>query len=151
MKKHRLAILAALALASYCVASSLDYRALAGQRDVPLPAVSPEKKEPLTAQQVERLVRYAMKVEGLDGRWTENDVDLMAALCWRESRRYPGCQNPRSSAYGLWQFLDSTWEGTRIQKTADPLLQTIAAVRYVKSRYKDPTRAYWHQVERNYY
>lgn len=151
MKKPRTFTIAALLLISYCAASTLDYHALPGEREVPLPEppVAATKPQPMTREQVTRLVRYAILVEGLD--WDENDVDLMVSLCWRESRFYVGCQNPDSTAYGLWQFLDSTWRPTRIAKTRDPLLQTIAACRYVRARYGDATKAYWHQVRKNYY
>ena len=33
-------------------------------------------------------------------------------------------QNPSSSAYGMFQFLDSTWGGVGGHKTSDPWLQT---------------------------
>ena len=151
MKKPRTLTVAALLLISYCAASTLDYHALPGEREVPLPepTVAATKPEPMTREQVTRLVRYAILVEGLD--WDENDVDLMVSLCWRESRFNPDGQNPRSTAFGLWQFIDSTWKPTRIAKTRDPLLQTIAAARYIRARYDNPTRAYWHQVEKDYY
>ena len=85
------------------------------------------------------LIEKAFEIEGVD--WDERQADAMLRLCWRESRYNPMLQNPRSSAFGLYQFLDSTWRGTRVSKTTDPLLQTIAAVRYIKSRYGTPRRA----------
>ncbi|HXH61597.1 MAG TPA: transglycosylase SLT domain-containing protein [Fimbriimonadaceae bacterium] len=85
------------------------------------------------------LIKRAFKIEGVD--WDDTEVDAMARICWRESRYDPLLQNPDSTAYGLYQFLDSTWQYYGIDKTSDPLLQTIAAVRYIKDRYGKPSVA----------
>ncbi len=85
------------------------------------------------------LIEQAIKIEGLD--WDDRQIEAMARLCWRESRYNPNLQNPRSTAFGMYQFLNSTWKHTGIDKTADPLLQTIAAVRYIEGRYGTPKDA----------
>ncbi len=96
--------------------------------------------DPATGKQyIVEVIEQAIAIEGVD--WDERQVEAMARLCWRESRYNPLLQNPRSTAFGLWQFLDSTWRSYGIDKTSDPLLQTIAAVRYIKARYKTPKRA----------
>jgi hypothetical protein len=71
-----------------------------------------------------------------------------AALDWliqHESSWNPTAQNPHSTAFGLYQFLDSTWGGTGIGKTHDPRLQAIAGSRYIQSRYGSPigAQAFW--------
>jgi len=66
------------------------------------------------------------------------------ALLWvvkHESGFRPHAQNPGSTAYGLFQFLDSTWGGTGVSKTADAHWQTVAGYRYIKNRYHTPTAA----------
>ncbi|MCH7904058.1 MAG: transglycosylase SLT domain-containing protein [Armatimonadetes bacterium] len=88
---------------------------------------------------VERLCRQAIEIEGLD--WGEEQIDAMVLICWRESRYDANDQNQTSTAYGLYQFLDSTWQYTSVEKTPDPLLQTVAAVRYIEDRYDTPTEA----------
>ena len=88
---------------------------------------------------VQKLCEQAVKIEGLD--WDEEQVEAMVRICWRESRYDPIDQNRESTAYGMYQFLDSTWLYTGLDKTSDPLLQTVAAVRYVKARYGNPTEA----------
>jgi hypothetical protein len=99
-----------------------------------------DEVDPATGKQyIVEVIEQAIAIEGLD--WDEKQVEAMARLCWRESRYNPLLQNPRSTAFGLWQFLDSTWKPYGIEKTKDPLLQTIAAVRYIKARYKTPKRA----------
>jgi hypothetical protein len=99
-----------------------------------------DEVDPATGKQyIVEVIEQAIAIEGVD--WDEKQVEAMVRLCWRESRYNPLLQNPRSTAFGLWQFLDSTWRPYGIEKTSDPLLQTIAAVRYIKARYKTPKRA----------
>ncbi len=99
-----------------------------------------DEVDPSTGKQyIVEVIEQAIAIEGVD--WDDKQVEAMARLCWRESRYNPLLQNPRSTAFGLWQFLDSTWRSYGIEKTSDPLLQTIAAIRYIKARYKTPRRA----------
>lgn len=51
-------------------------------------------------------------------------------------------QNPTSTAFGVFQFLNSTWAGTGIGKTSDPRQQAIAGGRYISSRYGSPIGAW---------
>lgn len=72
----------------------------------------------------------------------------MAALNWiisHESGFNPNAQNPTSTAYGLFQFLNGTWASTGIAKTSDPSLQALAGMRYIQSRYGSPVgaQAFW--------
>lgn len=60
-------------------------------------------------------------------------------------------QNPHSTAYGIPQFLDSTWEGTGYRKTADPATQIKAGLKYIKSRYGDPAGAWSHEEKIGWY
>lgn len=65
------------------------------------------------------------------------------ALQWiisKESSWNPNAQNPNSTAYGLFQFLDGTWSQFG-KKTSDPGLQTDYGLRYIKSRYGSPDAA----------
>jgi hypothetical protein len=64
-------------------------------------------------------------------------VDLIS----RESSWNPNADNPTSTAYGLFQFLDGTWGGTGYQRTSDPRTQTLAGLRYILSRYGTPSQA----------
>lgn len=70
------------------------------------------------------------------------------ALDWliqHESSWNPNAQNPKSTAYGLFQFLNSTWASTGIAKTSDPRMQAIAGLKYISSRYGSPlgAKAFW--------
>ncbi|MEO6866456.1 MAG: transglycosylase SLT domain-containing protein, partial [Gaiellales bacterium] len=65
----------------------------------------------------------------------------------RESGYRPNAKNPSSTAYGLFQFLNSTWKGTGVSKTSDPVQQTVAGMRYIKQRYGSPDAAmsFWNR------
>lgn len=66
-------------------------------------------------------------------------------LISKESGCRPTAQNPTSSAYGIFQFLDSTWAGVGCVKTSDPVQQMICGERYIMRRYGSwaNTRAFW--------
>ena len=71
-----------------------------------------------------------------------------SALQWiinRESGGNPNAKNPRSTAYGLFQFLDTTWASVGARKTSDPAGQAAAGMRYIKQRYGTPVnaQAFW--------
>jgi len=63
-------------------------------------------------------------------------------LWQRESGWNPNAQNPTSTAYGIAQFLNSTWASTGIAKTSDPYRQIDAGLIYIKNRYGSPCAAW---------
>ena len=70
------------------------------------------------------------------------------ALSWiigKESGWRPTAQNPTSTAYGLFQFLNGTWASTGIAKTSNPALQAEAGMRYISARYGTPigAQSFW--------
>ena len=71
-----------------------------------------------------------------------NQWNALYKLIMGESGFRPNAQNPTSSAYGLFQFLDSTWGTVGGHKTADPTLQTIYGLKYIQSVYGSPANAY---------
>ena len=82
------------------------------------------------------------------------DADELAALevLWgRESGWNPNAQNPSSTAYGIPQFLNSTWAGTGIAKTSDPYLQIEAGLIYIEARYGSPSAALTHSNATGWY
>ena len=104
---------------------------------------------PLERWQVAQHIRDAAKAERY--AISPECVTAMADLCFRESRYNPAAQNKRSTAYGLYQFLNRTWDGVGIRKTSDPYLQTLAALRYLLRRYKTPSRGNAFQRRRGWY
>lgn len=97
---------------------------------------------PELAGGIQAIVR---KVADTYGWGAGPEWDSLAWLIQHESSWNATAQNPTSTAYGLFQFLNSTWAGTGIPKTSDPRLQAIAGLRYISSRYHDPigARAFW--------
>lgn len=82
---------------------------------------------------------------------TTHDRKAVVDIAYRESTLRPTARNSRSSAYGLYGFLDSTWRGTGVQKTKCPYCQTRAAIKYMRGRYKTPVRALRFHRSRGYY
>lgn len=74
--------------------------------------------------------------------WNGLELEYLKKLADKESGLsnirflvYTDAQNPTSSAYGLFGFLNSTWRNVGIPKTDQPVLQIRAVIRYVNSRY----------------
>jgi hypothetical protein len=72
--------------------------------------------------------------------WGGSQWDALNWLVNKESSWNPNAQNPTSSAYGLFQFLDGTWKGYG-PKTSDPRLQAEYGLEYIKDRYGNPQAA----------
>ena len=72
-------------------------------------------------------------------------------LWGKESGWNPNAQNPSSSAYGIPQFLDSTWAGTGIAKTSDGYRQIDAGLIYINGRYGSPCGAWSHSKSTGWY
>lgn len=90
-------------------------------------------------------VRRAMQQFG----W--NQWPSLYNLVMKESGFRNTAQNPTSTAYGMFQFLDSTWAGVGGTKTSDPWLQSIYGMRYIKNRYGDPNNAWKFWQANNWY
>lgn len=75
--------------------------------------------------------------------WTGAEWEALKTLWTNESGWDNNAQNPTSTAYGIAQFLDSTWGAMGYQKTSDPATQIAAGIKYIKSRpdYGTPSRA----------
>ena len=82
---------------------------------------------------------------------TGKEWSSLVSLINSESGFNNTAQNPTSTAYGMFQFLDSTWKSTGIKKTSDPTLQTFAGLKYIKSRYGDPIHAWDFHKKNNWY
>jgi len=74
----------------------------------------------------------------------------LVSLWNQESGWNSQAQNPTSTAYGIAQFLDTTWAPYG-PKTSDPMLQITYGLRYIKDRYGSPVAAWAHEVANNWY
>lgn len=75
------------------------------------------------------------------GWGTGAEWDAIVWIVDHESSWNNKAQNPSSSAYGLFQFLDPTWGDYGGHKTSDPTIQAQLGMKYIKARYGDPIRA----------
>lgn len=83
--------------------------------------------------------------------WTGEQLDDLMALVNQESGFNPQADNPTSTAYGLFQFLESTRENYGLPLSAGPKAQTRAGLRYIKDRYSNPSAAWDFHLGHNYY
>ena len=90
---------------------------------------------------------YALSKLGGDS----SQFSCLESLWGKESGWNPNAQNPTSSAYGIAQFLDSTWAGTGIAKTSDGYRQIDAGLIYINNRYGSPCGAWSHSQANNWY
>lgn len=74
--------------------------------------------------------------------WTGKQWDALYQLVMHESGFKNTAQNPTSTAFGLFQFLNSTWKGYGVSKTSDPKGQTKAGLAYIADRYGNPANAW---------
>jgi murein DD-endopeptidase MepM/ murein hydrolase activator NlpD len=74
--------------------------------------------------------------------WTGKQWDALYQLVMHESGFKNTAQNPTSTAFGLFQFLNGTWSGYGVKKTSDPRGQTQAGLAYIADRYGNPANAW---------
>lgn len=94
--------------------------------------------------------KFAQDLAGQFG-WDANELSAWYTLGMKESGWRNTAQNPKSTAYGIGQFLNSTWKGVGIAKTSDPRLQVLAMARYIQKRYGSPSRALAFHKRNNWY
>ncbi|WP_339182917.1 transglycosylase SLT domain-containing protein [Paenibacillus sp. FSL R5-0701] len=85
----------------------------------------------------------ALKTLGYPDSWLQPTLELVA----RESSFNSNAKNPKSTAAGLFQFLNMTrknYGGNKVD-WSDPYQQSLAGLKYIKDRYSDPVKAlqYW--------
>ncbi len=90
---------------------------------------------------------YALSQLGGDA----GEFRCLESLWGKESGWDPDAQNPTSTAYGIPQFLNSTWAGTGIAKTSDGYRQIDAGLIYIDERYGSPCAAWAHSRANNWY
>jgi hypothetical protein len=81
----------------------------------------------------------------------EAEIPALLTLVQKESGFRNDAQNPRSTAYGMFQFLDKTWGNYGYAKTSDPLVQIEAGLKYIKARYGTPSKALNFHKANNWY
>ena len=89
---------------------------------------------------------YAMSKVG-----SAQQFSCLENLWGKESGWNPNAQNPTSTAYGIPQFLNSTWASTGIAKTSDGYRQIDAGLIYIEERYGSPCAAWAHSEAKGWY
>lgn len=79
---------------------------------------------------------------GVPPRWAKDPA--LAELLRHESGFEFEAQNPTSTAYGLFQFLNTTWRSVHCEysKRRSHAYQAFCGLLYVKERYHTPARAW---------
>jgi hypothetical protein len=77
--------------------------------------------------------------------------EMLSYIKHKESSGNPTAQNPNSTAYGLYGFLDQTWSSVGCVKTADPVEQERCAVLYMEQRYGGIEGAYYFHLANDWY
>lgn len=78
--------------------------------------------------------------------WAALDSVIMEESGYRNT-----IKNPTSTAYGMFQFLDSTWATVGGTKTSNAMLQAVYGMKYIKQRYGDPIKAQAFHLANGYY
>lgn len=125
----------------------------ANQNAIPAaPGVTPPAPGNATSSSggVKDVAKQQMAAYGWDSgpQWSALDQ-----LVDHESSWNPTAQNPTSTAYGLYQFLDQTWATVGGSKTSDPSLQSLYGARYIADRYGNPAAAwaFWQAQSPHWY
>jgi hypothetical protein len=84
-------------------------------------------------------------------KWSASQWESFNWIVRKESNWNHLAANPRSSATGIGQFLDSTWATVGYTKTYDPHIQVDATIAYIKKVYGNPSAAKMHHLQHNWY
>jgi hypothetical protein len=82
---------------------------------------------------------------------SDKEYEALHELIDLESKWDSDAQNPKSTAYGLAQFVDKTWDLVEIEKSNDYRIQLIAAQKYVMMRYGSWVKALEHHKQYGWY
>ena len=116
---------------------------------VEAPVVAPEPPKPVAKPKPVARPITGNKLSWLqasnipEADWPEADWLIQKESSWR-----PNAQNPKSTAFGLKQFLDSTWAGvgcTKAEAIGNPVYQLNCGQKYVMARYGSwgEAKAFW--------
>jgi hypothetical protein len=108
----------------------------------PAEAQAPHLTEAQKIKQMSPKSYAFMKVES---KWLnpKREFVCLDRLWHKESGWNHKARNPHSSAFGIPQFLDSTWENYKYPvRPKDPQVQIDAGLRYIYKRYQTPCQAW---------
>ncbi len=133
---------------------------------LPHPYARPEQLNPGDARIDRQYAYHLVYQEAKKHGWhTGSNWQDLQRIVWRESWFDNSAANTSSTASGLFQFLDSTWEivgyGHVMEGRAhgqygtlailDPLVQTEAGLTYIEDRYNTPSAAWSYHLRNKHY
>ena len=120
----------------------------------PKPVNIPPKPKTLAREAKNDQIAIKEQVRTIASEHGWGDGKQWEALDWiiqKESSWNPNAQNPKSTAFGLFQWLDMTRKAYNCPKTADVTIQTECGIKYIKARYGDPVEAKKFHQAKGYY
>lgn len=105
--------------------------------------------EPREIETSQHIKVYAF--EKVLNRFGDEQWSYFNDLIKRESKWNSEAKNSRSTAYGLGQFLDSTWATVGCKKTSNQYKQIDCTIEYVSKVYGTPKKAIEFHNKNNYY
>ena len=110
----------------------------------PKPVNIPAKPKTLAREVKKPQSDIQKQVQSIAKEYNWGEGEQWEALSWiiqKESSWNINAQNPKSTAYGLFQHLDMTRKNYNCPKTADVEVQTRCGIKYIQARYKTPLEA----------
>lgn len=119
---------------------------------VPSPAGNPGAVNGCTAAQTAQNRALGRLMAGAYGWGAGAQWDALDTMIGtQESGWCNVAQNPGSTAYGIGQFLDTTWPTVGYTKTSDPVVQIAAMLAYIRQRYGNPVAAEQFHLQHGWY
>ena len=106
---------------------------------------------PCNAAQTSANKKLMQKEAQRYGWHTGSQWDSLNSIVMAESGYCNTIKNPTSTAYGIGQFLDTTWATVGGSKTSDALTQIRLTLLYIKQRYGDPSKAWAFHLANGWY
>lgn len=104
-----------------------------------------------SAAQNQATAKQVLDQMGLSSWTSGQEWEDLVSLWNQESGWNSNAQNPTSTAYGIAQFLNTTWATVGGTKTSDPATQIKDGIEYIEQRYGSPSMAWAHETANNWY
>lgn len=120
----------------------------------PKPVNIPHKPKTPAREAKKDLTGIKAQVQGIAKEYGWGEGEQWEALSWiieKESGWRIDAQNPRSTAYSLFQFLDQTWKSYGCVKNNDIENVTRCGIKYIQKRYGTATEAKAHHLRKGWY